>query len=493
MLLGCAPAALLGAFLANRELRLTEKAARRRLERAAALTALAVEQYLYRHLDAVTALAASLPPSDITTETLTRSLRATRASYPGFLTMVATDARGLVIAASPDTTFTGETYPLRRADVSDRSYFVEPMRLGRPFISQAFVGRTFGTDPIVAVSAPLAGTTGRRVGVVEGSLDLRRLAALDEPAEDEALLISDSGGSVVYASSSLGLRPLERSPGARLPEMLTGTATLRGGWQVVLAQPRSTVSRSARRAMVFTVSASLFALAFAVLLAHALSGWLTEPIEQLARTVRSLPGSTTGPPSVGRMPAEVAQLLSDFADLERRLRAAEQTAGEDALTGLANRRRFDEFLAGWWRVSARKGQPLSLLLVDVDDFKRYNDLHGHPEGDAVVRQVADVLRKMVRRTSDLAARIGGDEFALVFWDSGAEQAKRMAERIRAAVADLNIPHPGSAAGHLTVSVGVATTHPTVDEASEHASLVARADRALYAAKAAGRNRMEVAP
>ncbi|HWO88701.1 MAG TPA: diguanylate cyclase, partial [Gemmatimonadales bacterium] len=422
ILLGCAPVALLGALLANRQLRGSEQAATRRLNQAAALIALAIEQYLERHLDAVVVLSATTAPVELTRGSLVRRLSATRLSYPGFRTMLVANAAGDVIAASPETTAAGESFPYGRTNVGDRSYFQEPIRSGRPYRSQAFVGRTFGTDPIVAVSAPILGAGGRPVAVVEGSLDLGQLSALDAPVEDEGLLVTDSAGAVVYASPQLDLRALDPAPAVPAPRTVTGTAVLAGGWRVVLAQPRATVRREAMQAVVLTASASLAALLFAVLLAHALSGWLTEPIEQLARAVRRLPGkvepAATGPGS--RMPAEVEQLLHDFSDLTSRLQAAERTAAEDALTGIANRRRFDEFLVSWWRVSSRKGAALSLLLADVDDFKAYNDHYGHQAGDECLRKVADALRGLGGRPSDLVARIGGEEFALVFWDTTAD-------------------------------------------------------------------------
>jgi diguanylate cyclase (GGDEF)-like protein len=178
-------------------------------------------------------------------------------------------------------------------------------------------------------------------------------------------------------------------------------------------------------------------------------------------------------------------------ELERANAQLERLSLSDALTGLANRRRLDAALDLEWRRLARARRPLSLLLVDVDAFKAYNDGLGHPQGDECLRRVAAHLAEGVHRAGDLVARYGGEEFAVLLGGTGPADAAAVAGRLRAGVEALAIPHPASPAGAVvTVSVGVAGWVPGVD--GDHPDeLIGAADRALYAAKRAGRNRVMV--
>jgi diguanylate cyclase (GGDEF)-like protein len=187
-------------------------------------------------------------------------------------------------------------------------------------------------------------------------------------------------------------------------------------------------------------------------------------------------------------PDGVAIAVCGFAvDVTERVamaRELERLATTDPLTGLGNRRRFDETVETEILRAARSGEPLSLLLCDVDYFKRYNDRYGHQLGDTCLAQVAHALDGAIRRPADLAARYGGEEFALVLPGTSREGARNMAARVRGAVRDLAIPHEASEGRDLvTISVGAAT----VIGAWTSVELIALADRALYEAKAAGRD------
>lgn len=161
----------------------------------------------------------------------------------------------------------------------------------------------------------------------------------------------------------------------------------------------------------------------------------------------------------------------------------------DALTGIANRQRFVETLAREWRRCQRNAMPLSLLMIDVDHFKAYNDHCGHPQGDACLREVAALLTETVRRPGDLVARYGGEEFVCLLPDVGSAAALAVADKIAAALREASIDHPRSPAGpRLTLSIGVATAKQPFGAPE---AIVAHADKLLYAAKAAGRNQIKV--
>ena len=176
-----------------------------------------------------------------------------------------------------------------------------------------------------------------------------------------------------------------------------------------------------------------------------------------------------------------------LSELNRQLEAL---ARLDGLTGLMNRRAFDETLETEVRRSARTGAPLSLLLIDVDRFKAFNDAYGHPAGDACLRTIADVLSGSVHRPLDRCARYGGEEFAVILPETPADGALRVAEAMRDGLRAVGVPHAGSDYGFVTISVGAAT-FPGGNSGAAVKDLLGSADAALYEAKAAGRNRVAV--
>lgn len=162
-------------------------------------------------------------------------------------------------------------------------------------------------------------------------------------------------------------------------------------------------------------------------------------------------------------------------------------ADRDSLTGLHNRRSFNRQFERLWRQAQRNGESLALLLCDADHFKLYNDRYGHQAGDLALQQIALLLEEAARRPLDFAVRLGGEEFAVLLFDTPREEALRIAESIRQALVALNLPHEASSSEVLTLSLGVAVIQPR--EGDELSILYARADRALYEAKAFGRNRV----
>jgi diguanylate cyclase (GGDEF)-like protein len=194
---------------------------------------------------------------------------------------------------------------------------------------------------------------------------------------------------------------------------------------------------------------------------------------------------------IGALDVVIIALAVLFSQqLKRRLAVEEALrvlARTDGLTGLNNRRTFEEHAERQWQLVHRTGRPLSLLLIDVDNFKGFNDLYGHSAGDDALMAVARCIEGNVRRPGDVAARYGGEEFAVLLPDTPAYDAALIAEKIRAAVQALEVRHVASSHHLLTVSIGVASTasHPF----PTCRALVNAADTALYEAKDAGRNRI----
>ncbi|MEO7201228.1 MAG: diguanylate cyclase [Candidatus Tumulicola sp.] len=159
----------------------------------------------------------------------------------------------------------------------------------------------------------------------------------------------------------------------------------------------------------------------------------------------------------------------------------------DGLTGLSNRRYLNEYLSAEWRRGAREKSPLALLMIDVDSFKLYNDTYGHVAGDEVLKRIASTIEGCLSRSGDLAARFGGEEFAVVLPGADVGGMRRLAEKIRRAIEALQLPHASSSTSQsVTISVGGAVVVPT--PASAMTSLIEEADLALYRAKHEGKNR-----
>lgn len=203
-------------------------------------------------------------------------------------------------------------------------------------------------------------------------------------------------------------------------------------------------------------------------------------LESTMRVTRKDNGRVNGVVAISRD-------ITEQKKLETRL---ETLAIEDSLTGLANRRRFDERLREEWARAYRDRSTLALLMIDVDHFKAYNDEYGHPAGDACLRVVAQVIAAEMKRPGDLAARYGGEEFAMLLPNTDAAGCARIGERIRKAIREAGLVHGSNdTSGCVTASLGGAACRPSLERTAGVATLIEAADQALYAAKEAGRDRL----
>jgi diguanylate cyclase (GGDEF)-like protein/PAS domain S-box-containing protein len=206
-------------------------------------------------------------------------------------------------------------------------------------------------------------------------------------------------------------------------------------------------------------------------------------LESTLRVTRKVNGEIDGVVAISRDMTEQKEMEEKLATL----------AIEDSLTGLANRRRFDERLLLEWGRAYRERSSLALLMIDLDHFKAYNDKYGHLAGDECLRLVAKVLAAEALRATDLAARYGGEEFVMLLPNTDAAGCARIGERIRGAIRGAAIPHrPNLPSGLVTASIGGAICWPGIERSAGHVALVEAADRALYAAKDAGRDKLVMA-
>ena len=186
---------------------------------------------------------------------------------------------------------------------------------------------------------------------------------------------------------------------------------------------------------------------------------------------------------------EVVARVKTHLNLKRKQDLLERLVGIDGLTEIPNRRQFDTVLDKEWRRAQRTQTPLSLILLDIDYFKHFNDRYGHTAGDECLRKVARTLARSVKRASDFVARYGGEEFAVILPGATIDQAVEVAEKIRENVESLHLCHAGSqVSDYVTLSLGVATLIPNPETSPQN--LIETADKALYRAKANGRNQVK---
>jgi len=405
----------------------------------------------------------------------------------------------------------------------------------------------------IGMSAPVYDPSGRFAGVVAADVALSQLNALMQEqmaglggvaflAEASGELLASSEAEATYRLNGDATQRLQATEsenpkiraagdlirGARTPEGL-GFVKVNDErqlvhWQTIqlpdgpaltvcFALPESRFASTAVEALRNLGVLSVVFVLLGALLSVLAANWLARPLSSLSLWAQQM--AADHPPSTLPMASpiqEVSSLAHTVNDMARRLhrhaseleqQVAERTAAleaanrrlatlseTDGLTGMANRRRFDEFASTEWSRATRNGHDLALLLLDVDLFKPYNDHFGHQVGDEALKRVAAVMVNAARRPGDLAARYGGEEFAIVAAHTGEAEALAMAEGVRAGVEALAIPHPSSPSGVVTISIGVCV----VSGAHPHPlpQWIAQADEALYRAKAQGRNRVLLA-
>ncbi|MEJ5284276.1 MAG: GGDEF domain-containing protein [Brevinematia bacterium] len=180
--------------------------------------------------------------------------------------------------------------------------------------------------------------------------------------------------------------------------------------------------------------------------------------------------------------------IIDISEQKKYQKLLETLAIKDELTGLYNRRGLSDFIEREWKNAIRQKQPISILMIDVDNFKKYNDSYGHQQGDKCLKSISEVMIKNVYRPADIVSRIGGEEFLIILPNTNFQGALKVAERIRQEVFKLKIPHKHSDYGVITISIGISTSVPGKFEKYEE--LIDDADKNLYIAKSKGKNRIE---
>jgi len=379
-------------------------------------------------------------------------------------------------------------------------------------------------------AAPIHNAEGQVIGVLGAHAHWSWVTRIVESAAfshknsapDIQALIVDHDGKVLYPEALMGQQlaigdsvlPGWTAANGYLTSMVTvptpsGTAL---SWSIAIRQPLETALQPARMLQYELLILGVFAAIVFGLVAYYLALYLSRPIEQLAHSAKQVQNNQSGAQFQLQHPVlEIAQLgqsidamTQSLLGKERELQeanasleatVAQRTAAlteanaellslatHDGLTGVYNRRRFDEKITEYSLLSRRTGRPFALLLIDADHFKRINDSHGHAVGDEVLQQLATLIQNSVRST-DFVARYGGEEFAVLLPEvTQPDTPEVVAEKIRATVAEAEFP----GVGIVTVSIGLGLADPADNN---HTTLIKRADQQLYQAKAAGRNQV----
>jgi diguanylate cyclase (GGDEF)-like protein len=406
--------------------------------------------------------------------------------------------------------------------IADRSYFRKAIET-RGFVLSDYLVSRLDQQPILAAAMPRT-ARGKIVSVVVATIDiewLNRLAAETGSRSKSDVHLVDSGGTIiaayptpeiwvgrtlaqnpefwnvlrsadgVFESAALGEQRIVSHVKLEDTQGIMAVSRARGD---VLASANSQAQRSVAKIVIIGL------LCFIVI-------WLggerlvLRPIEDLTKGAARLgSGDLTARVRTTRLSPELRLLGETFnamadqlAEHETELKRANtqllELAATDGLTGIANRRRFDEQLDAEWSRATRSAEPLALLAVDVDHFKKYNDRYGHLAGDDCLRRVAELLRKVGRRPGDVAARVGGEEFAVLLPGASMADAVAIAQALRGGVSALKMEHLDSPEKHVTISIGVAALLPRSDQAAR--TILDAADAALYRAKRSGRNRVSL--
>ncbi|MBI5524300.1 MAG: diguanylate cyclase [Desulfarculus sp.] len=325
--------------------------------------------------------------------------------------------------------------------------------------------------------------TQSKIMVVDDSRLAR--AALEELLRREGYHHIVQVNSGQAAMDSLGLEQAESSP-ASLPDLILLDIVMEGLDGIGLCS-RIKAHQHLRDIPIIMLTAKADSDSLRQAFQAGAMDYVTKPYHEaeLALRVRS---ALTLKAEIDRRKAREADLIDATHKLGALNRKLRQLSNLDGLTGISNRRFFDEAFPREWRRALRQGHPLAVLMIDIDHFKAYNDNFGHAQGDECLKQVARCLLEGLRRPGDLLARYGGEEFVVVLADTDRQGALVVAEALRQGVERLGLPHAKShAAKVVTVSIGAAAALPGEGQL-EH-DLLAQADRALYRAKALSRNRV----
>lgn len=456
--------------------------------------------------------------------------------HPVFSTMILADNTGQLINSSPPELLENLLVENKTINIADRNYFKNTIDNDKTYVSPGFVGRGFGSDLIaaVSVSVPPVSVHEANLGVIEGTFILKSMRVVENTINNTSFgveaVILDQENKILMASEGLDVNTLadfkykEKNTSMNHHNLINivlrdsklsrnayyySESTLDWGWKLVTLQNESAFAKVIEKSLIYFASAIIFMVIISKLLAWAISySWLyyLQRLNNMIKKGDSYSNEMAGYDDNNMLPEEVSnyyqeikksrqQIIKMNVDLQNTI--AERTeklqkanaqlnfmARHDDLTGLENRRVFNDCMNELWVECQRELLSMTMLIIDVDNFKKINDTFGHPVGDEILAFLGKELQQFKQHGVRSISRLGGEEFCLLIKNWGHDQAKQLAERIRKHVQDKSIPIAEDKMIEITISVGVATIDATKFTTSR---LYQLADDALYDAKKSGRN------
>ncbi|MCL1064845.1 diguanylate cyclase [Shewanella benthica] len=457
-------------------------------------------------------------------------------SYPGFATMLVTNADARIIAASPLSALGVDKVLSKELSVEDRHYFQEAFFNQITYISPAFLGRGFGTDPIVAISAPFyhSNEPNQPTGIIEGSLDLTTFAQIEQTNEvyqDQLMILIDEAGRVIYSSAALGLTPLSEFIWAESgkdyktslpminlrdidnpnPEFIYDSYTLDNQWKLYVVKPFSPLLKLFESQYITTFAVLILSIIITVILTRVLSIRLTQPLGVIANKFAEYGHSKAADYHINEeSPIEFLnlyqsikkskqELISYQLELEEKvaIRTFElQKANaklqilveKDELTSLYNRRYAEVKFRTTQDFCQRSDEVMALGILDIDNFKSINDTYGHQGGDECLRVLSKEMKKYFKRDTDVIARYGGEEFLLILPFCNVLMIEEHLNEFRNKVKALAIENPNDKR-LITMTVSIGALVNNAKYSTELDAWFKQADLNLYLAKNQGRDKV----
>ncbi len=451
--------------------------------------------------------------------------------YPGFLTMLVANQDATILTSSPRSLM--ESLPQTDFSVADRSYFTQAFFHQSLYISPVFLGRGFGSDPIVAISAPIYAKNSKSpTGIVEGSLNLNMFEKINRyTASDREidLVLTDENDNVIYAESSLALTTLAKfnfsfeksnlqhklimldTHGANKKRYLYRQIELSNGWKVfVLIEHGQVLQLIEQQYLTIFMSLSLIFI-LVILLANQFANTFNRPLAFALNELAHGDGKKGYKPIPYDAPTEFLSLYDELQrsktallkqqfilaekvekrtkELNQANKALKELANKDSLTGLYNRRYLENKFSELQAILSRNSAKMVVAMLDLDHFKKLNDEYGHLIGDNCLSYVGELMKGKFDRRSDIVARFGGEEFIIVAQHDEQNGVLKKLEELRLEIAHHCFPCDDHHFIAITISIGAITANAALSENIDE--WIKLADEQLYQAKDSGRNHLSI--
>ncbi|QQX82039.1 diguanylate cyclase [Shewanella sp. KX20019] len=494
------------------------------------------QAYIDTHVQALNNAASSLSLREASLPQQQLSLSKLHQMYPGFITMLIANKQGDIKGASPVSRLRGRTNNEAELSIIDRDYFIEAFVNQRNFISPVFLGRGFGNDPIVAISAPIyaADNAYRPIGIIEGSLDLSKFKEIDKTNKtfkNQSIVLVDSKNRVIFASPELSIAPLSEfsysqnstdyttplpmlnilDQESMAPEYVFSSFKLDNRWKLYVLNPFRPLVLLVENMYIATFAILIISMLITFLITRVISARLTRPLEEIANKFSNSNGNINhnygiddGSPKeiyslYKRLNQSKKQLIGYQLELEEKValrtfeleQANEQLktlAEKDSLTGLYNRRYAEDKFSAIQESCQRTDEVIAIAILDLDRFKHINDTYGHLSGDATLKTVAKLLKDDFKRDGDIIVRYGGEEFLIIMPLCNALKIESHLENFKQRLANTVIESTDKTTHfNVTTSIGAVIANGTYSDALE--DWIKQADINLYSAKHGGRNKL----